>query len=133
MALLQSANLPTADLTEKHCQHFFFSGPASAPTGIAGVELYGEFALLRSLVVMPQSRSSGLGTALVRAAEDHARSQGVHTVYLLTTTAEGFFVRHGYAKSDRDAAPPAIKATREFAGICPASATFMSKQLESSS
>ena len=45
-------------------------------------------------------------------------------------TAESFFARHGYASADRDDAPPAIRATREFSGICPASSAFMRKLLQ---
>lgn len=129
-ALLASAALPTADLTDELCEHFFYAGPPSAPTGLVGLQLFGHSALLRSLVVSPEARSSGMGSALVRYAEQYAHSQGAHTLFLLTTTAEAFFVRHGYSKSARDLAPPAIRSTREFAGMCPASAAFMSKQLQ---
>jgi amino-acid N-acetyltransferase len=128
-ALLEAAQLPTADLTEAHCRHFFFCGQASAPTGLVGLELFGEHALLRSLTVSPEARSAGLGSALVRHAEIHARTQGVRALYLLTTTAEPLFLRLGYSNLPRDAAPQAIKTSAEFAGICPASSAFMSKQL----
>jgi len=128
-ALLESAQLPTADLTEQHCEHFLYAGAEGAPTGLVGLELFGDVALLRSLVVSPDARAAGMGTTLVQHAEARARAHGVRTVYLLTTTAEGFFDRRGYAKVARELAPAAIKATREFAGICPASSAFMSKQL----
>jgi amino-acid N-acetyltransferase len=128
-ALLVDANLPTADLTERHCEHFFYWGPTATPSGLVGLELLGDVALLRSLVVSSDARSCGMGTALVQFAENYARSQGVRALYLLTTTAEGFFARRGYAAAARDLAPPAIRATREFAGICPASSAFLSKQL----
>jgi protein-tyrosine-phosphatase len=79
--------------------------------------------------VDPSRRGSGEGTALLRHAENQARAQGVRTLYLLTTTAEPFFARHGYARVSREAAPPAIRTTREFSGICPASSAFMSRSL----
>jgi amino-acid N-acetyltransferase len=132
-ALLETALLPTADLTHEHCEHFFYQGPPGAPTGLVGLELFGDVALLRSLVVSAQARTSGMGSALVGHAESHARSMGVKTLYLLTTTAEEFFARRGYARTARDSAPPAIKTTREFAGICPASSAFMCKPLRSGS
>jgi amino-acid N-acetyltransferase len=127
--LLSSAQLPTEDLTEAHCEHFFFMGTRESPTALIGLELFGGVALLRSLAVSRQSRGTGVGTALVRHAEEYAREHGALTIYLLTTTAEIFFARRGYARASRESAPPAIRATREFAGICPASSAFMSRAL----
>jgi N-acetylglutamate synthase-like GNAT family acetyltransferase len=69
--------------------------------------------------------------ALTRHAVLHARARGARAVYLLTTTAEAFFRRNGYAAADRATAPAAIRATREFADICPASSAFLFKELES--
>ena len=128
-ALLESADLPTADLTERHCEHFFYLGSDESPSGLVGLEIYGEVALLRSLVVAPGVRRAGAGSALVSHAEQTARSAGVRVIYLLTTTAEEFFAKRGYRRAIRDAAPPAIRATREFAGICPASSAFMARTL----
>jgi amino-acid N-acetyltransferase len=124
-----SAGLPTRDLTETHCEDFFFVGSAHAPTGLVGLELFGDVGLLRSLVVAPQRRGRGDGLALVKHAEAQARSRGVGALYLLTTTAEDFFTRQGYRRAERAAAPAAIRTTREFAGLCPASSAFMSKGL----
>ena len=129
IALLDRAHLPTEDLTEDHCQHFYFSGPAHAPTGLVGLELYGDVALLRSLVVAEEIRGQGAGRALLQHAEAQARAHGVRQLFLLTTTAEDFFATQGYSRASRDAAPPAIRATREFAGICPSSSAFMMRQL----
>ncbi|HEY6123930.1 MAG TPA: arsenic resistance N-acetyltransferase ArsN2 [Steroidobacteraceae bacterium] len=128
-SLLESAQLPTADLTADHCEHFFYLGSPATPAGLVGLELFGDVALLRSLAVTPADRASGNGSALLEHAETYARSAGVKFLYLLTTTAEDFFARRGYTRTARDAAPPAISTTREFAGICPASSAFMSKPL----
>ncbi len=127
--MLADARLPTEDLTEAHCDHFFFAGPANRPTGLVGLELLGDVALLRSLVVTAEKRGQGAGKALLDHAEHYARDRGVRQLYLLTTTAEAFFAKHGYLRVARDAAPPAIRATREFAGLCPASRAFMIRQL----
>ena len=99
--LLAAAGLPTNDLTDQHCQDFFYIGPATAPTGLVGLEMFGDVALLRSLVVRVRPwRSAGVGgSALVRHAEDHARANGVRAgSMLLTTTAEAFFTRRGYGR-----------------------------------
>jgi len=127
--LLQEARLPTEDLTAAHIEHFYFIGPAARPTGLVGLEIYGDVALLRSLVVTPARRGSGEGRQLLEHAECQARARGVGAIYLLTTTAETFFLKHGYARTRREAAPAAIRATREFAGICPASSAFLVKTL----
>ena len=127
--LLQEASLPTEDLSESHLEHFYFAGPATQPTGLVGLEVFGEVALLRSLVVAPARRGLGDARQLVDYAERQARARGVNAIYLLTTTAEPFFMRRGYTRADREAAPAAIRATREFAGICPASSAFMTKAL----
>lgn len=127
--LLQDAGLPTEDLTPSHVEHFLYSGPSSQPTGLVGLEIFGDVALLRSLVVRPERRGFGEGQRLVEHAELEAWTKGVRSIYLLTTTAEPFFSKIGYARISRENAPATIKSTREFAGICPASSAFMTKQL----
>jgi len=99
------------------------------PTGLVGLEHFGDVALLRSLVVAPERRGRGEGLRLLGHAESQARSSGVRAIYLLTTTAEPFFAKCGYSKAPRETAPAAIRGTREFAGICPASSAFMIKRL----
>ncbi len=127
--LLAAANLPTSDLTDAQLTSFFYCGPATAPLALIGLEIYGPDALLRSLVVDTSLRSAGLGSALVRHDEAHAAKHDVGALYLLTTTAEAFFTRRGYHRIDRTVAPAAIRSTREFAGLCPASSAFMFKRL----
>lgn len=127
--LLESASLPTSDLTDDHMKDFFYVGPPTAPIGIVGVQFYGLDALLRSLVVTSAHRTQGLGQQLVESAERHAHERGAATVYLLTTTAESFFRARGYVVTPRESAPPAIRSTPEFAGLCPASSAFLSKRL----
>lgn len=127
--LLKDAGLPTSDLSDEHMENFFYVGSQTAPIGIIGIQLYGDHALLRSLVVSSAHRSQGLGQRLVQHAEHHARSSGARTVFLLTTTADAFFRSCGYAVTPRESAPRAIRATPEFAGLCPASSAFLSKRL----
>jgi len=118
-----------SDITDEHLEHFFFIESYGSATGLVGVELYGIDALLRSLVVAETARTRGLGSALVRRAEDYAASRHVGAMYLLTTTAESFFERRGYRRIDRAQAPPAIQSAPEFASLCPASSAFMIKRL----
>jgi amino-acid N-acetyltransferase len=129
VGLLEGASLPTSDLCDGDMQEFFYAGPAGAPIGIVGLQFYGADALLRSLVVSSAHRAQGLGQRLVEHAEQHARMRGATTIYLLTTTAEHFFRARGYVVTPRASAPPAIRSTPEFAGLCPASSAFLSKHL----
>jgi amino-acid N-acetyltransferase len=128
-SLLAANGLPWTDLSEGHLEHFFCTGSTDSPTGVVGLEMRGEHALLRSLAVHTAVRSTGLGASLVEHAEAYARANGVRAIYLLTTTAEEFFARRGYARLEREHAPPFIRSTREFADICPSNSAFMVKHL----
>ena len=127
--ILGEAGLPYSDLTDAHLEHFFGCGSISAPDGIVGLELYGSVALLRSLAVSSKCRGRGCGTALVAQAELFAQSRGAEEVYLLTSTAERFFERLGYARVLREAAPVTIQQTQEFSTLCPSNSAFMLKRL----
>lgn len=128
-ALLTQCQLPTADLSPKNFEHFFGCGTAQMPKGVVGLEICGTTALLRSLAVATDSRGMGCGKALVAEAERYAQAKGVRELYLLTTTAEAFFEHLGYRRSNREAAPEAIRRTQEFSGLCPSSSAFMVKLL----
>jgi amino-acid N-acetyltransferase len=130
VALLQAQGLPVSDITDEHLEHFFFVGSDGSPSGVVGLELHGIDALLRSLVVAENARSTGLGSRLVKHAEQYAASKSVRSIYLLTTTAEAFFKRLGYERIERSQAPPSIERTCEFTGLCPASSAFMVKSLK---
>jgi amino-acid N-acetyltransferase len=127
--LLRAQGLPVSDILDEHLEHFFFISSGGSPTGLVGLELYGTDALLRSLVVGENARRKGLGSALIKHAEQYAASMSVRSIYLLTTTAEAFFKRLGYERIERLRAPSSIKQTREFASLCPASSAFMVKSL----
>jgi amino-acid N-acetyltransferase len=127
--ILGEAGLPYSDLTDAHLEHFFGCGSISAPEGIVGLGLYGSLALLRSLAVSSKCRGRGCGTALVAQAELFAQSQGAEEIYLLTSTAQRFFERLGYARVPREAAPVAIQGTQEFSTLCPSDSAFMVKRL----
>lgn len=125
---LADAGLPTSDLAEPGHGFFRFEDDA----GIAGygdMEGNGPDGLLRSLVVKRDRRSGGLGTAMLGAIERVVPEEGVASLYLLTTTAEPFFRRHGYVTANRADAPDAITGSAEFRSLCPASATFLSKRI----
>jgi len=127
--LLSDSALPIVDITTEHLKHFFGCGKEQAIDGVVGLELYGQVALLRSLAIASRRRRQGLGTRMVEHAECYADSKGVRSLFLLTATAEEFFSRIGYCRTSREQAPNAIRATKEFSGICPSCSTFMVKHL----
>ena len=127
-ALLDAEHLPSADLHEPDVRLFAFRH-SEATVGYAGFELYGGDALLRSVVVDPARRRGGAGRAIVAATLAEARRLGATRAFLLTTTAKDYFVRLGFAAIDRAAAPAAIAATRQAAGLCPSTAPLMVKPL----
>ncbi|HSN18336.1 MAG TPA: arsenic resistance N-acetyltransferase ArsN2 [Gammaproteobacteria bacterium] len=127
--LLQAAELPTEDITPEILEHFLVAHLDKALIGCAGVEILGEVGLLRSVAVDEAHRGAGLGKDLVAAAEELAKQEGVQRLYLLTTTAEGFFVGLGYRKLPREEAPADIAGTEQFASLCPSSSSFMMKTL----
>jgi amino-acid N-acetyltransferase len=127
--LLDDAGLPHADLTPGHLAHFLVLREGDEIVGVVGMEVRDDAGLLRSLAVAADRRGGGCAARLVDALEARARAAGIRTLYLLTTTAEAFFARRGYASTDRGAVPDAILATEEFSGICPSTAACMSKPL----
>lgn len=128
LGLLADAGLPTQDLDKERLGTFLVArNGAGSIVAAVGCETFGEHGLLRSLVVHPDSRGLGIGRALARAMEGQAFSKGVRSLYLLTTTAPGFFLRLGYEPTARDAVPACIAATEEFRHICPASAACLKK------
>jgi amino-acid N-acetyltransferase len=127
VALLAAVGLPSSDLTEAQLEHFIFSGPRDAPTGLVGLELYDRVALLRSLAVAAHAQRSGLGSELLEQAEGYAYARGIRALYLLTTTAQRFFESRGYRLTSRETCPAAIRSTSEFASLCPASSALLVK------
>ncbi|PSP74867.1 GNAT family N-acetyltransferase [Halobacteriales archaeon QS_1_68_20] len=127
--LLDANDLPSADVRAKP-ECFFVARADGEVVGVGGVEDHGANGLLRSVVVEESRRGRGYGAGICAALEDHARGAGMATLYLLTTTAAEFFRRRGYEEIPRGAAPERIQGTTEFADLCPASATCMTKGLE---
>ncbi|WP_426017592.1 GNAT family N-acetyltransferase [Brevundimonas sp. DWR2-3-1b1] len=123
IAALQGEGLP-----EPWAGRYFRADDDSALAGYVG-QGEGRDLLLRSLVVLAGLKARGLGSRILSAAEAVASELGGERLHLLTTTAEPFFARRGFAAADRAAAPAAIRRTREFADICPASAAYLTKDL----
>ena len=97
--------------------------------GAAGLERYADGALLRSVVVDASAQGHGLGQRLTEAALALARDLCMPSVFLLTTTADGFFPRFGFERIGREDVPESVRQSVEFRSACPASAVVMRKPL----
>jgi amino-acid N-acetyltransferase len=97
--------------------------------GAAAVERFGEAGLLRSVVVAEGRRGTGLGRAIVAAAEAAARDAGIRDLYLLTETAPDWFPRLGYEVVERADAAAAVGASIEFTTVCKDTGVPMRKSL----
>lgn len=123
-ALLTEARLPLAGAAE-HLSGFLLALQDEGLIGTAALERYGDAVLLRSVAVAQAGQGAGLGQELVRRLLDEAHGAGVKQVVLLTTTAAGFFPRFGFKAVSMADVPEAVKASVEFRGACPASASAM--------
>lgn len=56
---------------------------------------------LAALFVAPEFRKRGIGAALVRAIEDHARGRGTRMLHLYTVEAEPFYAKLGWQMRER--------------------------------
>ena len=128
LALLREADLASAGVADAFSD-FFVAEQDGRLIGAAGLEIYGPSALLRSVVVEDEWRGSGVGRRLIDTALEQARTRGIEDVFLLTTTAEHYFPRFGFACVSREAVGAEVKASMEFQGACPASAVVMRKSL----
>ena len=122
---LSTAGLPVDDLAAT-TQRFFVLEDGAAYGGFA---YRGSVALLRSLVVAPERRRSGIGGAALDDLLGEIRRAGAAEVWLLTMGAADFFARHGFRAVDRRSAPALVKDSAQFSTLCPASAVLMCKTL----
>lgn len=129
-ALLMEEGLPVEDVSAERIPHVIVASGEAGLQGCVALEVYGSAALLRSLAVHPSAQRQGLGRRLVARAERDARAMGVDRLFLLTTTASGYFEKLGYAVVSRDTVPDAVKASSQFASLCPASARCLGKVLQ---
>lgn len=127
-SLLTASDLPT-DGVRDNFSGFVVADDNGAIAGAIGLEKYGSVALLRSAVVAPDHRGTGVGRKLVEQLLERAEEAGVDELYLLTTTAEKYFPRFGFTRTTRATVPESVKASAEFRGACPETAVVMTRPL----
>ena len=127
-ALLEHSGLPTSDL-ESARPEFAVIRENGEVIAAGALQRFGSSALLRSVVVTPDRRGSGVGQMIVRELERQARAAQIDRLILLTLSAGEFFARQGYRPIERSTAPEEIQGSEEFRSLCPKSATCMGKSL----
>jgi amino-acid N-acetyltransferase len=130
LGLLEAAGLPLAGVPAG-LDDFIVAEQDGRVVGAVGLERYGQSALLRSAVVEPGLRGTGVGASLVEGVLTHARERGARDVYLLTTTADQWFPRFGFVRIEAEAVPASVRTSVEFREACPASAAVLRKDLAS--
>lgn len=122
--MLAKAKLPIVGV-RRHIAHFRLAKQEDKVVAVGGLELYGEQALLRSIVVDPEQRNKAYGKQIVRDLCHSAQQAGIHDLYLKTVSASPFFKELGFQELPYDQVPASLKKSSQFRGSCPASATVM--------
>jgi amino-acid N-acetyltransferase len=126
-AALAKAGLSTEDLQSEQPLFWRFEND-DGPLGFGGLEIFGDQALMRSVVTLPPMRNRGIGSYIVELLETEARIRGCRAVWLSTHSAGDFFLRLGYRRCERTEAPAPIQQAAPF--VHPATAQAMMKRLD---
>jgi amino-acid N-acetyltransferase len=129
LALLAQHHLPPDGLSG-HLATLLAARRDDRIVGSAGLEIYDDGALLRSVAVAPELQGQGIGRRLTESAIAPGESLASRAIYLLTTTAGAHFAKLGFERIDRDAAPNGVRTSVEFTSACPASAVVMRRRLK---
>ena len=127
ISLLKENALPVDDIGENTLLFGFMDDDALS--GSAGLEVFGDCALIRSISIQKSLQGKGFGVIMQKELEQVAQSKNIRCLYLLTTTAEGFFKKQGFITIQRDEVPDTIRSTSEFSSVCPSTAIVMKKIL----
>lgn len=124
-SFLQKNALPYSDVKLEGSVYLSYLDDHNQLVASGGLELFGSYALLRSVAVDQEQRGKKFGQQVVHDLLTKAKSLGVTELYLLTETAELFFGNKGFTKISREQAPVAILNSSEFKTVCPVSAVCM--------
>lgn len=125
--LLTEQKLPVSDIDgEKLLYALMYDGKI---IGTAGLEIFEDCALLRSVSIAKDEQGKGLGKMINQQVENYAREAGINCLYLLTTTSKDFFEKQGYCVIKREDTPEAVIQTAEFSSLCPSTAVVMKKRI----
>jgi len=127
-ALLKYYDLPASDCSE-HLANFVVALADGKLVGVGGFESCGDYGLVRSFAVAPEFKGNGIAETLFKKVYDQALTQGKTSLYLLTTTASGYFEKLGFSECSRSNFPEPVQLTKQFSELCPGSAVTMTLAL----
>lgn len=114
--LIKSESMPAMEV-EEWLDTFWVIEDGGAVAACAGIERYGEGAVLRSVVVGKALRGTGEGDRLARHALDWARDDGAKRCYLFTMDAEPFWRRYGFERCTLDDFEPSVRQGWQWRGV----------------
>jgi len=123
-ALLQKEALPSRYI-EEHLDHYLVLRDGSAVWGCAGLEVYADSCLLRSLVIDDAHRHEGWGSALLQELIGRARQLHVRDIIALTSTAAPLLGRYGFVEVERECIGVIVRNSWQFSEANCACATCM--------
>jgi amino-acid N-acetyltransferase len=109
----------------EHLKHFLVALDEYGLVGCAGLEHYGNTALLRSVAVAESERGKGIGQNLVERLLLKAQQEKITTVVLLAQSAEEFFRKFEFTEIRFDRLPQSIHDSVEFKFAAPDATTAM--------
>jgi N-acetylglutamate synthase-like GNAT family acetyltransferase len=112
--VLLSEGLPAVDILKAPVRFFEACTDNGAAIGWGGLEIYGDQAVMRSVVINSVLRGTGAGKALVETLISEAKALNLKKLWLLTTNAENFFAKLGFCHAIRSEAPKEIQDCEEF-------------------
>lgn len=124
IALLHRVGLPPDGLAE-HVASTVIIHDGTRVVGSAALEVYGSAALVRSVAVGPELQRTGLGHPLMGVVANLAYERDIAELFLLTTTAQDYFLRFGFQPIARGEVPDAVVHSVQFTTVCPTTATVM--------
>lgn len=125
LSLLKNNKLPFQDIKLENNLFVSYQNEQGKVIGSGGLEFYSHYALLRSVAVDETQRGKAFGKKIVSDLIDRAKNKSVREIYLLTETAHDFFLKRGFIDITRENVPAEVKASSEFASVCPVSAACM--------
>jgi UDP-N-acetylmuramate: L-alanyl-gamma-D-glutamyl-meso-diaminopimelate ligase len=114
--LLEGAGLDWRDIKDEDYKNFLVLRNEVGIVGCIGLEVYGEEAILRSLVVSSSARGHGYGWMLADNLLQYARYRGVRRMYLLTpeTASDFFAAKLGFRVIDVSTVSDAVAQSSTF-------------------